>query len=149
MSEYQIISICQRTINIIFINCTQEGVSLISKQGEVKKENVFVSTSRPHKQNGFKVSWKLCLNLCSRKWLRPRCSLVRHLIPSQLWQLNSLFGDGLINFNKFFLKVLRLVTLRRLGSNLFHAMTVDGKKEFLNNLCLVSKRVILSASLVL
>ena len=74
---------------------------------------------------------------------------MRHLIPLQLWQLNSLFGDGLINFNKFFLKVLRLVTLRRLGSNLFHAMTVDGKKEFLNNLCLVSKRVILSASLVL
>ena len=62
---------------------------------------------------------------------------MRYLIPLQLWQLNTLFGDGLINFNKFFLKTLRLAALRRLGSNLFHSITVDGKKEFLKNLCLV------------
>ena len=36
MSQYQIISICQRTINII--NCAQEGASLNSKQGTVKKK---------------------------------------------------------------------------------------------------------------
>ena len=36
MSQYRIISICQRTINII--NCAQEGASLISKQGAVKKK---------------------------------------------------------------------------------------------------------------
>ena len=36
MSQYRIISICQRTINII--NCTQEGAPLISKQGLVKKK---------------------------------------------------------------------------------------------------------------
>ena len=36
MSPYQIISICQRTINIV--NCAQEGVSLKSKQGAVKKK---------------------------------------------------------------------------------------------------------------
>ena len=36
MSQYRIISICERTIN--FINCTQEGASLISKQGAVKKK---------------------------------------------------------------------------------------------------------------
>ena len=35
-SQYRIISICQRTINII--NCAQEGASLISKQGAVKKK---------------------------------------------------------------------------------------------------------------
>ena len=35
MSQYRIISICQRTINII--NCAQEGAS-ISKQGAVKKK---------------------------------------------------------------------------------------------------------------
>ena len=48
----------------------------------------------------------------------------------QLWQLKTLFGDGLINFNKLFLKTLRLVALRRLGSNLFQSITVDGKKFF-------------------
>ena len=36
MSQYRIISICQRTINIF--NCAQEGASLISKQGAVKKK---------------------------------------------------------------------------------------------------------------
>ena len=36
MSQYRILSIYQRTINII--NCAQEGVSLISKQVAVKKK---------------------------------------------------------------------------------------------------------------
>ena len=71
MSQYRIISIFDirmfviRTINII--NCAQEGASLISKQGAVKKKMRIVSTSRPHEQNGFRVSLKLCLNLCWRK----------------------------------------------------------------------------------
>ena len=138
-----------KELSISFINCTQEGASVISKQGAVKKKKcVFVSTSRPHKQNGFKVFWKRCLNLCSRKWLGPRCSLVRYLIPLQLWQLNTLFGDGLINFNKFFLTAPRLAALRRWGSSLLHSITVDEKKNFFLNVCLVLKWVILSESLV-
>ena len=36
MSQYCIISICQRTINII--NCAQEGESLITEQGAVKEK---------------------------------------------------------------------------------------------------------------
>ena len=36
MSQYRIISICQRTINIF--NCAQDGGPLISKQGVVKKK---------------------------------------------------------------------------------------------------------------
>ena len=55
---------------------------------------------------------------------------MRYLIPLQLWQLNTLFGDGLINFNKFFLKPIRLAGLRGLGSNLFRSRTVDGKNFF-------------------
>ena len=41
MSQYPIISICQRTINVII--CAQEGASLISKQGAVKKNVYFFS----------------------------------------------------------------------------------------------------------
>ena len=91
---------------ISFINCAPEVASSISKQGAVKKKKkcIFVSISRPQQQNGFAVSWLLCFNLCSRKWLRTRRCLVRYLIPLQLWQLKTLFDDGLINFNKFFLK---------------------------------------------
>ena len=88
-----------------------------------------MSTSRPHEQKGFRVSWKLCLNLCSRKWLRPRRSLVMYFVFFQLWQLNTLFRDGLINFNKFFLETLRPAVLRGLGFKLFHSITVDGKKR--------------------
>ena len=116
----------------------------LSKQ---RKKCVFAS--RPHEQNGFKVSWKVPLNLCSRNWLRPMRSLVRYLISLQLWQLNTLFRDDLINFNKFFLKTLRLAVLQRLGSNLFHSITVNEKNEFLKKLYLVSRRVILSVFLVL
>ena len=74
---------------------------------------------------------------------------MRYLIPLQLWQLKTLFGNRLINFNNFFLKTLKLAALRRLGSSLFHSMIVDGKKEFLKKLCLVRNRVILSVFLAL
>ena len=84
MSQYRIISFVKE-LSVSFINCAQEGASLISK----------VSPSKLHEQNGFRVSWKLCLNLCSRKCLRLRRSLVRYLVILQLWQLNTLFGDDL------------------------------------------------------
>ena len=128
MSQYQ-----TKELPLSFINCALEGAPLISKQGEVKKKYVYLFQHNKmylflHEQNGFEVSWKVFLNLCSRKWLRPRRILVGYLIPLQLQQLNTLFGDSLVNFKKFFLKTLR--TLRRLGSNLFHSITVDGKKGF-------------------
>ena len=65
MSQVRIISIHQRLSNII--NSTEDGASLITKQGAVKKQGVFLSTSRPHKLNGLRVFWKLYLNLFSRK----------------------------------------------------------------------------------
>ena len=46
MSQYRIISICQRTINIV--NCAQEGESLISKQGAVKKKNAYLFQHQDH-----------------------------------------------------------------------------------------------------
>ena len=39
---------------------------------------------------------------------------------------------------------LKLLHFRRLTSNLFHSVIVDGKKEFLKNLCLLLKQGILS-----
>ena len=47
MSQYRIISICQRTINIF--NCAQEGASLISKQGAVKKKNAYLFQHQGHR----------------------------------------------------------------------------------------------------
>ena len=42
------------------------------------------------------------------------------------------------------LRTLKLSHFRRLTSNLFHSIIVDGKKEFLKKLCLVLKQGILS-----
>ena len=141
-----IIRICQRAINII--NCAQEGVFSITGQGAVKEKIRICFDIKTTRTNGFRVTWKLCLNLCSRKWLKPRCSFVKYLISLYLWQLKTLFRDGLINFNKFFLKTLRLAAPRRLGSSLFHSMTVD-RKKVLKKLGLVRNRIILSVFLVL
>ena len=46
MSKYQIISICQRLINII--NCALEGASLTTKQATVKK-NAYLFQHQSHK----------------------------------------------------------------------------------------------------
>ena len=50
--------------------------------------------------NMLHVSSKLCLNLCSRKWLRPSRDLISYLMPLGLRQLNRLLGDGLTNCSK-------------------------------------------------
>ena len=51
---------------------------------------------------------------------------MRYLTPLQ----KTMIGHGLINFNNFFLKSLRLAALRRLGANLLRPITVDGKNFF-------------------
>ena len=47
MSQYRIISICQRTINVI--NCAQEAASLISKTGPVKKKKANLFQHQGHR----------------------------------------------------------------------------------------------------
>ena len=111
--------------------------------GQWKRKCAVDSISKPQLQNGFKESWKLCLNLCSRKWLKPSRSLVINLIPLGLWQLKRLLADGLINFRILFLKILKLLEFLMLWSSLFHSIKVDGKKELFKKECLVLKKGIL------
>ena len=88
--------------------------------GQWRRKCAVDSISKPQLQNGFKESWKLCLNLCSRKWLKPSRSLVINLIPLGLWQLKRLLADGLINFSTLFLEILKLLEFLMLSSSLFH-----------------------------
>ena len=99
--------------------------------GQWNKKFVVDLTSAPHLHDGFSKSWKLCLNLCSRRSLRPRWSLVRNLIPFGLWYSNTLLGEGVINFRIAFLKFPKVSEFLRLALRLFHSIMVDGKKEFL------------------
>ena len=105
----------------------------IVKLWQWRKKCMVVSTSRPQLHNGFKVSWKLCLNLWSRKWLRPTRSLVSNLIPSGLSILKMLLGLGRINFKMDFLIASQSVDIRYLEqkSRSISAFTVRRLINFL------------------
>ena len=104
-------------------------LSLI-KKGQWRKKWVADSISWPQLHKGFIVSWKLCLNLCSLKWLRPSLSLVISLIPLGLWISKKEFGEGRMKVSIFSLKTEILLEFLRLGSKLFHSIIADGKKNF-------------------
>ena len=104
-------------------------LSLI-KKGQWRKKWVADSISWPQLHKGFIVSWKLCLNLCSLKWLRPSLSLVISLIPLGLWISKKEFGEGRMKVSIFSLKTEILLEFLRFGSKLFHSIIADGKKNF-------------------
>ena len=85
-----------------------------------KKCNV-VSASMLQEHNGFKVSSKLCRNLCSRKWLSPNLNLVSNFIPTWSWMLKILFSLGLIKLSRTLQKLSSDWQLRLSGSSFFHS----------------------------
>ena len=94
---------------------------------------VEISTSFPQLQSGLSVSSKMCLILCSRRWISPSRNLLSSFTTIGLWQSKILFAVGLINLGIFDLKMLSVSELWMLESNLFHSIMVDGKYEFLKN----------------
>ena len=105
--------------NYEYHKCAQEDLFFIIKKGAMKEKMCVCFNIKTTRAEWIQSILRLWLNLCSRKWPRPRYELVRNLILLQLQQLQALFGDGLINFNRVFLKTLRQVALQRLGSSLF------------------------------
>ena len=87
------------------------------------------SISRLQEHSGLIVSWKLCLNLCSLRWLKPTRSLVSSFIPYMSATLNTLFGIVLINLSKDFLNTLYDSELRISKLNFFHSLIGQGKNE--------------------
>ena len=63
-------------------------------------------------------------------------------------QLKTLLGQGVINLWILFPKTTTKIEFRWVGSKLFHSIIVEGKKEFLNKLCLILKQGMLSTFLV-
>ena len=106
------------------------SVFSFTKLGQWGKKWHVDSISNPQLQIGLSESRKPCLNLCSRRWLNPRRSLVRYLIPLVLKQLCVLLGEGLINFKINFLNILRRSEFRIDKSRLFYSITAEGKKIF-------------------
>ena len=101
------------------------------KFGQWRRKCFVVSVPLPQLHIGSTESWKLCLNLCSFRWLNPILNLVRYLIPRGLWILKILFGKGLIKSRICFLKTWNESAFFTKQSNLFHSVIAEGKKEFL------------------
>ena len=81
--------------------------------GQWRRKCLADSISKPQLQNVFKESWKLCLNLCSRNWLKPSRSLAINLIPLGLWQLKRLLADELFSFWILLLKYWNCLSFLR------------------------------------
>ena len=81
--------------------------------GQWRRKCLADSISKPQLQNVFKESWKLCLNLCWRNWLKPSRSLAINLIPLGLWQLKRLLADELFNFWILLLKYWNCLSFLR------------------------------------
>lgn len=63
----------------------------------------------------------------------PRQRTAMNLIPFRLWQLKTLFFDGLIKFKKVVLIKSALSAFGRLKSNFFYPKKIRQKKGFLKN----------------
>ena len=70
---------------ILFILFRRVNLSFM-KIGQWSRRGVEFSISLPQRQIGLRQSWKLCLNPCSWRWLKPKHNLVNSLIPLGLWQ---------------------------------------------------------------
>ena len=125
---------------VILDTSFRRSVLSFMKLGQCSKKWHVVSISNPQLQIELTESRKPCLNLYSRRWLNPRRSLVRYLIPLVLKQLCVLLGEGLIDFKIHFLNMLRLFELWIDKSRLFHSITSEGRNEFLKKLCIMWKR---------
>ena len=90
----------------IFLIIFRKVNLLLEKLEQWRRKWVDVSTFWSELQIGLSESRKPCLNLCSRRWLRPNLSLVSNLISLRLWHLKTLFPEGSINLKSFFLKIL-------------------------------------------
>ena len=116
--------------------------------GHERRNWQVVSTSFAQLQNVLSGSWKVRLNLHSRRWLSPSRSLVSSSAPIGLWQPKILPAVGLMNLSIFDLKMLSVSEFRMLEFNLLHSVIVD-KYKFLKNWCFTLMWGIFCAFLVL
>ena len=100
---------------------------MIHNFGSLEKKWSVLSVSRAHEHDRFTVSAKSCLNLCSRKWLKPNLSLLRSLDPCGSQILKILFSEGLMKFNIFFRNISWESRFLISGCNLFLSLILKGK----------------------
>ena len=80
---------------------------------------------------GFMQSWKLCRNLCSLKWLKPKRKRVKNFNPIGSNILYTLLSRGRMNDNSLLLNIETDSEFLIISSYLHQSFRVEGKKEFL------------------
>ena len=85
-----------KVCSLLFLILFKRICQGVWKLGQWRKNPVVVLVLLPQSHNGFKVSWKQFPNLWLKSWLRPRCNLVRSLVPCGFDSMNIkiLFAQG-------------------------------------------------------
>ena len=94
---------------LMFIKSFMRISRISLKNWYLRKKCIVVWASMLQEHNTFKVSSKLCQNLCWCKWLNPNLNLISNFILTRSWMLNSwktFFSLGLIIFGRALRKML-------------------------------------------
>ena len=86
---------------LIFISLFKRVCLWVVKFGQWRKKWTVDSISFPQLHKGSTESWKLCLNLCSFKWLKPILRRVRSFSPNGLLMLKIMGHLLLMEKNNF------------------------------------------------
>ena len=80
-------------------------------------------------------SWKLCRNLSSLRWLKPKCKRVKNVNPIGSNTLYKLLPRRRMNDNSLLLNIEFDSEFLIVSSNLYQSFIVEGKKEILEAVC--------------
>ena len=92
-------SLWDKICSLIFLILFKSVCLGVWKRGQWRKKCVAVSVSLRQSNKIFRVSWKQCLNLWSRRWLRPSRNFIKTSIPYGLWILKILFAQDCIKLS--------------------------------------------------
>ena len=92
-------SLWDKICSLIFLILFKSVCLGVWKRGQWRKKCVAVSVSLRQSHKIFRVSWKQCLNLWSRRWLRPSRNFIKSSIPYGLWILKILFAQDCIKLS--------------------------------------------------
>ena len=123
------ISSTLRTLESSLWSSFMRLVLRVMKFWQCRKKWEVNAISRLYQHSRLILSWTLCLNLCSLRWLKPTCSLVSSFIPYMSATLNTILGIVLVNLSKDILNILYDSELRISKLNLFHSLIILGKNS--------------------
>ena len=119
----------------------KRDIQAFSKLRQRRKKIPLSSTSKLQLHEEFKVSKKPCLNLCSCKWLKQRCNLVKkYLTPSGSLTLNIGLLLGVTKETSLLLKTTIDSELCISGVSCDHSDREIGKNEYLKQSVLQFKK---------